>query len=131
MPTTELDFVFVFGSNRAGIHGAGAASYAVKHRGAVLMEGEGHFGNSYALPSKNEDIESLPLVEVQNHVDTFINYAAANPHLKFQVTQIGCGLAGFQMADIAPLFRNAPDNCYFDSAWESILGENKRYWGTF
>ena len=123
--------IFVFGSNLSGIHGAGAALYAKKSKGAVYGIGEGLVGNSYALPTKGHNISFMPLNEVTKHVNTFIKFATDHPELEFQVTCVGCGLAGFRNRHIAPLFSLAPDNCLFDTQWKFILGDSKRYWGTF
>lgn len=119
--------IFVFGSNLRGVHGAGAARHAMEYEGAVWGQGIGHYGNSYALPTKNMQIESLALIMVNSHVTQFIVYASQHHHLQFKVTQIGCGLAGFKPQDIAPMFRDAPDNCYFDRAWEQWL-PGKKFW---
>ncbi|AQT27854.1 hypothetical protein CB3_012 [Pectobacterium phage vB_PatP_CB3] len=121
--------IFVFGSNLAGIHGAGAAKYALKNEGAIWGKGTGHHGNSYAIPTKDERIQTLPLWHIAEQITDFIAYAYAHPELEFQVTQIGCGLAGYKASEIAPLFREAPFNCYFDSAWSWYLSEHKQ-WGT-
>lgn len=121
--------IFVFGSNLAGIHGAGAARYAHEHEGAVWGIGEGHYGNSYAIPTKDHMIRSLRIPTIRSHVVRFLSYANNHPELVFKVTQIGCGLAGFKPEDIAPMFQDAPDNCYFDTAWRKWLGE-RNYWGT-
>ena len=121
--------VFVFGSNLKGVHGAGAAKYAVQHKGAVLGAGVGHYGNSYALPTKDRNIVTLSKTAIRIFVGDFIRYATAHPELTFQVTRIGCGLAGYSDKDIAPLFFDAPLNCQFDSAWRPILGEKYTYWG--
>lgn len=123
--------VFVFGSNLAGVHGAGAAKAALERHGARYGMGVGREGNSYAIPTKDMDIRTLPMSNIEIHIAAFIDYARANPGVQFQVTQIGCGLAGLKAQDIAPLFSNAPDNCHFDEAWEQYLGEDARYWGTF
>lgn len=123
--------IFVFGSNEAGIHGAGAALYARRHCGAAPGVGFGPSGNSFALPTKDHNIKTLPLVKVSAYVQAFIEYAKSHPDLQFKVTAIGCGLAGFREDEIAPLFITAPDNCSFDEAWRPYLGEQKRYWGTF
>lgn len=122
--------IFVFGSNLAGIHGAGAAAYARFHEGAVNGQGIGHHGNSYAIPTKDQNIQSLSLKDIKGHVDTFVGYAMKHPELTFKVTQIGCGLAGFTPEQIAPMFRYAPQNCAFDSAWYPWLGDGRTYWGT-
>jgi len=97
--------IFVFGSNLAGRHGKGAALAATKTYGAVYGIGEGRTGNSYALPTKDANIKTRSLVAINN------------PDLDFQVTKIGCGLAGFKESDIAPLFKNAPVNCYLPENW--------------
>ena len=123
--------IFVFGSNRSGFHGAGAARYASVHRGAKWNVGEGLTGSSYALPTKGFRITEISLDEVAQHVEKFLAYAATHSHMNFQVTQVGCGLGGFTKEEIAPLFKNATPNCYFDLAWESLMKEGTEFWGTF
>lgn len=126
---------FVFGSNLAGIHGAGAALYASKYKGAVWGKGVGFAGNSYAIPTKDIHVITLPLKAIKTFVDVFLDVSMQ--HLQngnfrcFQVTRIGCGLAGFTDEQIAPLFQGAPENCYFDEKWKKFLGDKYRYWGTF
>jgi hypothetical protein len=116
--------VFVFGSNIDGVHGAGAARYAYKFCGAVWEQGEGLMGDastgycSYALPTKRNTAFSLPLQEVKRHVDRFIEFAWEHRELKFFVTRIGCGLAGFTDDMIGPLFKDAPPNCELPHDWE-------------
>jgi len=97
--------VFVFGSNLAGIHGGGAARTAMMKFGAEYGKGIGHYGKSYAIPTKDYNIETLNLWEIKPHVDNFIDYAKRNTELIFLVTNIGCGLAGYEIKDIAPFFR--------------------------
>lgn len=128
---SQNDTIFVFGSNLAGIHGAGAAYTAHKHYGAERYVGSGPTGQCYALPTKDRQIMSLPLPEVKKHVETFLEYAKAHPDVRFKVTCIGCGLAGFHYEGIAPMFIDAPSNCYFDTEWENYLGSSHNYWGTF
>ena len=94
---------FVFGSNLAGIHGAGAARTALGW-GAVIGQGVGHFGNTYAIPTKNEYIQTMPTEDIRPYVDDFFDYARTHHQWTFLVTEIGCGLAGYQPKDIAPLF---------------------------
>lgn len=122
--------VFVFGSNEAGIHGAGAARVAKNRHGAVMGQGYGHYGDSFAIPTKDRSIQTLPLDKVKMYVANFISYAKKHPELEFQLTQIGCGLAGFLASQIAPLFKDAPENVYIDSAWSDWLPEHK-VWGTY
>ena len=125
-----MNKVFTFGSNQAGIHGAGAAAYAYKSLGAEWGVGEGPTGECYALPTKDRNVQSRSLKDIKESVDIFIFYADNHPELTFQVTRIGCGLAGFADSVIAPMFANAPDNCEFDSAWQQWL-LTKKLWGTF
>jgi hypothetical protein len=108
---THTTKIFVFGSNLAGRHGAGAALYARKHHGAVYGNGKGFQGNSYAIPTKDYYIKTLPLSEIANYVDEFLVFAYNNPEMTFQVTAIGCGLAGYKPEQIAPMFKNCPENC--------------------
>ena len=122
--------IFVFGSNEAGFHGAGAARYAEQYLGAVNRVGNGPTGLCYALPTKSRTIRTLPMHIVKRYVDQFIRYAEDNPGVTFKVTQIGCGLAGFTPADIAPYFIKSPSNCFFDLAWEEFLPSTAKFWGT-
>ncbi|MBP6568958.1 MAG: hypothetical protein KA270_17415, partial [Saprospiraceae bacterium] len=96
--------IFVFGSNEAGTHGAGAAKLALDKFGATNSKGIGLQGNSYALPTKDKMIKTLPLSKIQTYVDTLWQFAKDTPMLQFLITKVGCGLAGYTEKDIAPLF---------------------------
>lgn len=96
--------VFVFGSNLAGRHGKGAALFAKTSRGAVSGKGEGHYGNSYAIPTKDRNLRTRSLVDIQQSVWKFMDYAEMHPEFNFQLTPIGCGLAGYKPKDVAPMF---------------------------
>lgn len=102
--------IFVFGSNLAGRHGAGAAKHALEHHGAKYGCGAGIQGNSYAIPTKGHRLEVLPLAQIKPYVERFLKTARAWPELKFKLTAIGCGLAGYRPDEIAPMFRDAPAN---------------------
>lgn len=102
--------IFVFGSNLAGRHGKGAAKHALEHYGAKYGQGQGRWGNSYAIPTKGYRLEVLPLDHIEAHVGRFLQYARAFPELSFKLTAIGCGLAGYSPSDIAPMFKDAPPN---------------------
>jgi len=114
--------IFVFGSNEAGIHGAGAAKLARKV-GAKLGVGVGLSGNSYAIPTKDRNIVSLELNQIQEYVIDFLKFVEDNPQLEFLVTEIGCGLAGFSKQQIAPLFKNAINfqNISFSRDFQTII----------
>lgn len=96
--------IFVFGSNLAGAHGGGAARAARIHFGAVMGQGIGLQGQSYAIPTMQGGPETI-----KPYVDDFILFAKQHPELTFLVTPIGCGIAGFHARDIAPLFASAID----------------------
>lgn len=110
--------IFVFGSNLAGRHGRGAALFARLHKGAVYGQGVGLQGNSYAVPTKDEELRTLGLPVIAGHVCEFLWFARANPNLQFDVTRVGCGLANYKNKDIAPLFASAPENCLLPKEWE-------------
>lgn len=102
--------IFVFGSNLAGRHGKGAALYARQHHGAIYGQGIGRQGNSYGIPTKDDGLRTLSLRDIRGYVNAFVSYACRHPDLQFQLTPIGCGLAGYKPADISPLFAHAPAN---------------------
>ena len=99
----EKDEIFVFGSNLLGFHGGGAAELAMEW-GAVWGHGVGLQGQTYAIPTMQGGIETI-----KPYVDEFLNFAKQHKELKFLVTEIGCGIAGFAPKEIAPLFRAAID----------------------
>lgn len=115
------DPVFVFGSNLAGRHGKGAALWAKQHRGAIYGQGFGFQGNSYAIPTKDERLRTLPLDEVRMAVESFLWKAHHRRDLIFQLTPIGCGLAGYTPEQIAPMFRNAPPNVLLPEEFRRAL----------
>src|ERR1700739_60106 len=126
--------VFVFGSNERGIHGGGAAKAAHVKHGAVMNIGFGHQGNSFAIPTCSKPTgqpgHEISVDALRYYIDCFLLYAVKHPELTFQVTAIGCGLAGWKSEDVAPMFALAPDNCYFDTEWGLYLPPNRAYWGT-
>lgn len=124
--------IFVFGSNEAGVHGAGAAYVAYTNYGAVMGFCFGRKGESFAIPTKSRDIvTSLSYEQINEYVKLFIYYASIHHELAFKVTQIGCGLAGLDPEKISIMFKDAPKNCFFDEAWKPFLGNEKSYWGLF
>lgn len=116
--------IFVFGSNLLGHHGAGAALHALNYWDAEYGVGIGRTGQSWAIPTKDHHIDTLPLVGIVWYVRAFRAYAAKHPELDFQVTAIGCGLAGYHMHDIAPMFRNISTNVHLPIEWKEWLDES-------
>lgn len=110
--------VFVFGSNLAGMHGGGAARIARLRFGAVMGNGVGMQGRSYAIPTMQGGTETI-----RPYVNDFIAYAKEHPELTFLVTPIGCGIAGFEPEDIAPLFELASsvENIWLPKSFWEVL----------
>lgn len=101
----EAGQIFVFGSNESGIHGAGAARIALLF-GAEYGQGFGLRGYTFALPTKDWDVQTLPLEEIKFYIDRFWYFVKKHKHYTFLITKIGCGLAGYEVKDIAPLFQD-------------------------
>jgi hypothetical protein len=109
--------VFVFGSNESGIHGAGAALEARRFWGAIPGVGFGLMGHCFAIPTKDWQINTLPLEIIAFYVGRFIVYTHVHPHKSFLVTPIGTGLAGYRHNQIAPMFKGASANCTLPPEW--------------
>lgn len=107
-------FCFTFGSNEGGKHTKGAAKDAMG-MGAKMGQGEGAAGRTYAIPTKNKNLQVLPLTKIKIYVDRYIEYCKSHPEIIFYTTEIGTGLAKYRVKDIAPMFQVAADlpNVYF------------------
>lgn len=114
-----MNIVFVFGSNLAGRHGAGAAKYAVEHYGAEYGIGFGRTGNAYAIPTKDSNLRTLSLDTIEHYIKNFVQYAHTCGDTKFLLTPIGCGLAGYRRDQIRPLIEkyDPPDNVILTKEW--------------
>lgn len=98
----DKDEIFVFGSNLQGLHHGGAARIAHERFGAIMGQGVGLQGQSYAIPTMQGGVETI-----KPYVDEFIELAREWDQTTFLVTRIGCGIAGFTDEQIAPLFAEA------------------------
>lgn len=102
----EENEIFVFGSNLSGRHGRGAAKTALGF-GAIYGQAEGRQGKTYAIPTVNKQVNNhLTIEEIKKYVDNFFSYVKEHQEYTFLITEIGCGLAGLSVKDIAPLFKN-------------------------
>jgi hypothetical protein len=119
--TIPRNSIFVFGSNLAGKHGLGAAKIARVQFKAKPGVGFGRTGQAYAIATKDANLVVLPIKEIRNNVEQFLDYAEANPEIKFFVTRVGCGLAGYRDSTIAALFAPALSNCSYSEEWEQFL----------
>jgi hypothetical protein len=121
--------IFVVGTNLAGVHGAGAAKTAFEKHGAVWGQGWGLMGNSYGIATKDRAIQTLPLDVIEGFVRTFVEDAKRFPNLTFNVTAVGCGLAGYTVEDIAPMFADVPSNCVMPERFKPWMKNvNLQYW---
>ena len=112
--------VFVFGSNIAGHHGAGAAKLAMNKWGAKWGKGIGLEGQTYGIPTMQGGVETI-----KPYVDAFIDFAKKHKDKIFLVTEIGCGIAGFTPEDIAPLFKEAEtvENIHLPERFWEVLNK--------
>lgn len=110
--------IFVFGSNASGFHAGGAAAQAMQHFGAIWGQGEGLQGRSYAIPTM-EGIENMKAA-----IDRFVQYATQHSELRFLVTRIGCGIAGYSPREIAPLLNGciSLENVTLPADFWDVLG---------
>lgn len=118
--TLQPNEIFVFGSNLAGMHGGGAAHLAYQKFGAIWGQGVGLQGQSYGIPTMQGGVDTI-----KPYVDEFIEFAKTHPQLKFLVTEIGCGIAGFSVEEIAPLFKQAieVENIYLPERFWLVLNQ--------
>jgi len=98
-----IGHVFVFGSNAEGQHLGGAARVARLKFGAVMGQGRGLQGQSYGIVTMDG------MRTLRHEVYEFIDFAKGHPEKTFLVTRIGCGIAGYKVSDVAPLFADAMD----------------------
>lgn len=114
----EENEIFVFGSNASGFHGGGAAAFAMREFGAIWGQGEGLQGQCYAIPT----MEGIPLL--LEAVNRFTKFAEEHSELRFLVTRIGCGIAGYTAEEIAPLFKECIhlENVALPSDFWDVLG---------
>lgn len=120
--------IFVFGSNRQGRHGKGAALTAVQKYGAIYGQAKGRQGDSYAIVTKElrNGYQPVTLEEVQSQIRKFLQYAEENEDQTFLVTKVGCGLAGFDEVDIKKEFVRAPSNCILPDGWRKADGSSEK-----
>ena len=112
----QPDAVFVFGSTAHGAHGGGAARFAYDRFGAVWGQAEGLQGQSYGI----DTMSGLSVFEEQ--AGRFVAFAAEHPELRFLMTEVGCGIAGYTPEQVAGFFRGAPGNVVLPESFVEVLG---------
>lgn len=120
---TELPdgMIFCFGSNFAGVHGKGAAKDANAFFGAIWHKGEGFAGRSYAIPTKDHNIHTLPTSKIRPGIERFVEFTQMHRNLDFFITGIGTGLARLRPSVIAPMFKGIQDNCIILDYWAQYI----------
>lgn len=131
MSKDNPNWIYVFATNEQGLHNDGNARIAYKDYGARMGFSYGHWGRSFAIPTKDQQLRPLSLLAIRGYVEGFLSYALGHPELTFQVTRIGTGLAGLSYEVMAKLFDDCPNNCLFDEAWKPWLPRNAKFWNTF
>ena len=123
---TELkeNEVFVFGSNLNGNHTGGAAYLAVEKFGAEMGNAEGIQGQSYAIPTLDKNMERINLTDLEQSINRLYDYAEENPGKTFYMTKIGCGIAGYEVSDIATIVncRDIPANIIIPEEFTHVSG---------
>lgn len=106
-----------------GLHRGGAARVAYNKFGAVWGQGVGLQGQSYAIPTMQDCVETI-----KPYVDEFIEFARECDQNTFYITRIGCGIAGFTDEEIAPLFDEAYDfyNVRLPKSFADIIERNRK-----
>ena len=133
----EANQVFVFGSNQRGRHGAGAALFAHQCYGALEGQGYGLQGQSFAVPTKDMWIKTLPIAFVQNNIRIALREMLHDTSHVWIWSAVGCGLAGLTTEDVVvPFMEVSPEakhdhillpRRYLDTmqivrAWEALRG---------
>lgn len=121
IPSTNDNYIFVFGSNTKGDHSKGAAVVAKNLFNAETGAGVGLIGNSYAIPIKDYNLRTLSLDTIKNLIYSFVEFTHSNPNLKFWVTRVGCFLEGYDDYDISVHFKGCNTNCSFPEKWVTYL----------
>lgn len=113
--------VFVFGSDMAGQHADGAAKTAVEHFGALNGVGRGWSGQSYAIPTMNEHLQQMPLSQIQHYINHFKIYTKNHSKIQYFVTSLGCGIAGYKIEEIAPMFKGISRNVILPQSFRPFV----------
>lgn len=113
--------IFVFGSNLAGTHQGGAAKIALQHFGAMKGAGRGWSGQSYAIPTMNEHLQQMPLSQIEHYIEDFKIYTKNHPKNTYFITAVGCGVAGYKVEEIAPMFKGISKNVIFPESFRPFV----------
>lgn len=114
----EPNQIFVFGSNLLGNHMDGAANVAFYEFGAYWGVGEGFTGQTYALPTLDENYKRVTLDALYDSFVKFLKSVSSRQHREFIMTPVGCGIAGFNTNQVADTFWKAVNDNFSGVAFE-------------
>lgn len=118
--------IFVFGSNLRGMHAGGAAHQAFEKFGAVYGRGHGLQGQSYAIPTMDENMRPLSLGTIKYFLEEMEKLAALHPEKEFLLTPIGTGIAGHSLEEIKNILPQFSSNVVLIGDWEIQAIKEKR-----
>ena len=81
-------------------------------------------GQSYAIPTLDKNMERINLTDLEHSIGRFYDYADEHPDLIFYLTKIGCGIAGYEVSDIATVVncRDIPANVIIPEEFTHVPG---------
>ena len=85
---------------------------------AIWGQGEGLQGQCYAIPTM-EGMDNMKAA-----IERFTQFADQHSELRFLVTRVGCGVAGYSVREVAPLFKGciSLENVALPSDFWDVLG---------
>lgn len=72
---------------------------------------------TYAISTTGADGKEIPVPEVEQKVEKFLDFARANEEVSFHIRAINNGGEVFTDEVLAGMFDKAPDNCGFPRSW--------------
>ena len=120
-----IDDILVYDSNINGYPDTDHDEIFFKKYNITPGRCHGLDGQVYGIPTKDDNLNILPLNRIAKYIKNFIEDASVYPEKRFLVTKIGCGLANYTPEQIAPLFKEAIelDNIPLPEEFWQILGE--------
>lgn len=98
-----------------------SAAFAARTYGAKRNEA-GPNSRTYAICTKGQTLE-----QVKENIQSFVTYSNEHPDKTFLITKVGTSGAGFEIEQIAPLFKSIADkeNVYLPASYREYLEEHQ------
>lgn len=120
--------IFVFGSNTQGIHGAGAALWALKNAGAIWGQSKGLQGQAYGIITKDLNAKKHPSISVGYilfQLKRLAVFAALYPDKEFLIAYAGnsVNLNGYTPKQMANMFSQIEwsENVIFEEEFSKLI----------